>query len=81
MTRCAIAFFHADFWTAMRWNPLVFIVLWGLSIFDVYACAVLVTRAPRLRIRLSVSAGKHTRGAVLGALAMNWIYLVASHRV
>src|SRR6266700_8208491 len=49
-TRCAIAFFNLDFWRAWNWNPLVFTVLCGLSIFDAYAFAVLVLRAPRLRI-------------------------------
>ncbi len=36
-TRAAIAFFHLDFWSAWKWNPLVFTVLCGLSIFDAYA--------------------------------------------
>src|SRR5438034_7146535 len=49
-TRAAIAFFHLDFWSAWKWNPLVFAALCGLSIFDAYAFAVLVIRAPRLRI-------------------------------
>src|SRR5262249_57173033 len=49
-TRAAIAFFHLDFWSAWKLNPLVFTILYGLSIFDAYAFAVLVLRAPRLRI-------------------------------
>src|SRR6266404_6797744 len=49
-TRSAIAFFHADFWSAWKWNPLVFLFLSGLSIFDAYAFAVLLVRAPRLRL-------------------------------
>src|SRR5438093_9660047 len=49
-TRAAIAFFHLDFMSAWKWNPLVFAALCGLSIFDAYAFAVLVIRAPRLRI-------------------------------
>src|SRR2546428_10993835 len=40
-TRSAIAFFHADFFRAWKWNPLVFTILCGLSIFDAYAFAVL----------------------------------------
>src|SRR5216110_1369881 len=31
-TRSTIAFFHADFWSAWKWNPLVFLFLSGLSI-------------------------------------------------
>src|SRR5438132_12305127 len=49
-TRAAIAFFHLDFMSAWKWNPLVFTTLCGLSIFDAYAFAVLVIRAPRLRV-------------------------------
>src|SRR6266436_4176087 len=48
-TRAAIAFFHLDFWSAWKWNPLVFLFLSGLSIFDLYAFAVLVILGPRLR--------------------------------
>jgi Protein of unknown function (DUF2752) len=80
MTRCAITFFHADFASAVQWNPLVFLSLCVVSIFDLYAFAVLVTRAPRLRIRCSPSTGKYARGVILGALVMNWIYLLSHWR-
>jgi Protein of unknown function (DUF2752) len=76
MTRCAIAFLHADFATAMQWNPLIFVMLCALSIFDVYAFTVVVTGAPRLRIRVSRIGAKYVRGAVAGALVLNWIYLL-----
>src|SRR2546421_9053690 len=49
-TRAAIAFFHLEFGSAWSWNPLVFAVLCGLSIFDAYAFAVLVLRARRFRV-------------------------------
>src|SRR5437879_13348725 len=55
-TRAAIAFFHLDFWSAWKWNPLVFTALCGLSIFDAYAFIVLVIRAPRFRIAQFTSA-------------------------
>ena len=81
MTRCAIAFLHADFAAAMRWNPLVFIVLCGLSIFDAYALAVVVTRARRVRVVLSSGVVKKSaRMIVIVALALNWIYLLVNHR-
>jgi hypothetical protein len=80
MTRCAIAFFHADFAAAIKWNPLIFVALCGLSIFDVYALIVLVARSPRLRIRFCGTAGNCARGAVVGALVLNWIYLLAHWR-
>ena len=80
MTRCAIAFFHADFAAAIQWNPLIFVALWGLSIFNMYAVCVLVTRGPRLRIAFSFAAAKYARSAVVGALALNWIYLLTHWR-
>ena len=64
-----------------RWNPLVFIVLCGLSIFDAYALAVVVTRARRVRVVLSSGAVKKSaRMIIIVALALNWIYLLVNHR-
>jgi hypothetical protein len=77
-TRCAIAFFHADFWSAWKWNPLVFLFLSGLSIFDVYAFAVLVVRAPRLRIVQFTPMEKiFVRFVAIMLLLSNWIYLLS----
>src|SRR2546423_8616462 len=77
-TRSAIAFFHFDFLTAWSWNPLVFVVLCGLSIFDAYAFAVLVIRAPRVRIVQFSSTEKiFVRVAVIILLFSNWIYLLS----
>ena len=59
MTRSAIQFFHGNFVAALRWNPLVFVALCGLSIFDAYAFVVLVARAPRLRIARFQFCGKN----------------------
>jgi Protein of unknown function (DUF2752) len=80
-TRCAIAFFHANFLGAWKWNPLVFVTLCGLSIFDAYAFAVLLTRSPRLRVT-SFTAGDKTflRVLVVFALLANWIYLLSRPR-
>ena len=39
MTRCGIQFFHGHFLTALKWNPLVFSALCGLTAFDLYAFA------------------------------------------
>ncbi|MEY2601974.1 MAG: hypothetical protein QOJ36_1293 [Verrucomicrobiota bacterium] len=77
-TRSAIAFFHADFWSAWKWNPLVFLFLSGLSIFDVYAFAVLVIRAPRLRVVQLTPAQKIVlRLLAVILLLLNWIYLLS----
>jgi len=77
-TRCAIAFFHADFLSAWTWNPLVFVFLSGLSIFDAYAFAVLATRSARLRIVQFTPVEKQfVRSLAIILLVSNWIYLLS----
>ena len=81
MTRCGIQFFHGHFLAALKWNPLVFTVLCGIVAFDLYALLVLVTRAPRLRIRFSTATAKtFVRMSVISALALNWTYLLLHWR-
>jgi len=77
-TRSAIAFFHLDFWSAWKWNPLVFLFLSGLSIFDAYAFAVLIVRARRLRIVQFTPPEKiFVRLVAIILLLSNWIYLLS----
>lgn len=81
MTRCGIQFFHAHFLAALKWNPLVFMALCGLTVFDLYAFAMLATRGPRLRICFYNQTTKtFVRGAVIAALVLNWIYLLMHWR-
>ena len=81
MTRSAIQFFHGNFLAALRWNPLVFVALCGLSLFDAYAFIVLVARAPRLRIAKLSSAEKTlVRALVATSLGANWGYLLLHWR-
>jgi pimeloyl-ACP methyl ester carboxylesterase len=81
-TRSAIAFFHADFLSAWKWNPLALVFFCGVTAFDVYAFAVLVTRSPRLRItHLARSEKNFVRIALIAALALNWIYLLIANPV
>jgi len=81
MTRCGIQFFHAHFLAALKWNPLVFTALCGLTAFDLYAFATLATHAPRLRICLyKQTARTFVRGAVISAVALNWTYLLLHWR-
>jgi hypothetical protein len=81
MTRCGIQFFHAHFLTALKWNPLVFAALCGLTAFDLYAFATLATRGPRLRISFDTQTARtFVRGAVISALVLNWIYLLVHWR-
>jgi hypothetical protein len=79
-TRATIAFLHADFLQAFWWNPLAFLALCGVAVFDVYAVVVLVSRGPRLRMVDWARTEKNViRVAVVCALLLNWVYLLA-HR-
>jgi hypothetical protein len=80
MTRCAIQFFHGHFVAALKWNPLVFTFLCGVTVYDLYAFAMLTTRAPRLRIAFRQAEKKYLRGVLIAALAVNWIYLLLHWR-
>ena len=79
-TRSAIAFFHGQFFTAWKWNPLAFLAYCSVSLFDVYAFFVVVRRAPRLRL-VHVSSGqkKLFRFGIVTALAINWMYLLVAN--
>ncbi|MDB6056373.1 MAG: hypothetical protein JWO95_217 [Verrucomicrobiales bacterium] len=80
-TRSAIAFFHGQFMTSARWNPLAFAAYCGISIFDSYALIVLITRARRLRVTQMTLLEKNiVRALVVAMLALNWIYLLAHTR-
>jgi uncharacterized protein DUF2752 len=80
-TRSAVQFFHGHFIAAWKWNPVVFVALWALSIFNAYAFVALVLRAPRLRIEFQTTAErKYARILVITALALNWIYLLSHWR-
>src|SRR3954451_12747137 len=46
--RSAIAWFHADFFPALKCNPLVFVTCCGIALFDASAVVVLATGARRL---------------------------------
>jgi len=79
-TRATIAFLHRDFSLALSWNPLVFLALCGVAVFDLYAVVVLLGRLPRLRIVDWTRTEKNAaRIAVIALIVVNWIYLLA-HR-
>src|SRR2546430_9185397 len=79
-TRSAVAFFHAHFLTAFQWNPLAFVFYSSLSIFNLYALAVIVVRAPRVRIaQLTASEGKCIRGSGIALFVLNWVYLLMTN--
>ena len=77
-TRSAVEFLHGHFHAALLFNPLVFASLWAMLLFDLYAFAVLATRAPRLRVRDWTGTEKGLlRVLVVAAVLSNWAYLLA----
>jgi hypothetical protein len=80
-TRSTIEFLHGHFIAALGWNPLAFVALCALSVFDAYAVAVLIMQSPRLRIAHFTSGEKiFVRTLVAALLAINWTYLLAHWR-
>jgi hypothetical protein len=75
-TRAALALLHGDVAAGWAWNPLATIALFAVALFDLYALAVLVSRAPRLRINF-VAGWKWPLLIVLfAAVVLNWAYLL-----
>jgi hypothetical protein len=78
-TRTSVAFLHLDFARAIVLNPLVFIALCAVVIYDLYALIVLVTRAPRLRLEVTSRLVRPAIVLTLAAAAIgNWAYLLVS---
>jgi len=77
LTRSAIAFFHGDLASSIRWNPLAFLIYCGIAVFDAYALGVLISRARRLRVSLNLAEKRMVRAVVIAALILNWVYLLA----
>ena len=76
-TRSAIALLHGDFLAALKLNPMIFVALWAVVIFDLYAAAVLVSGAARLRFELANRTERWRIVAALFVLAgLNWVYLL-----
>jgi hypothetical protein len=80
-TRATVEFLHGHFLPALGWNPLVFVILCGLVVFNLYAAAVLLVHAPRIRIaRLTTFEKRSATIVVIAAVALNWIYLLSHWR-
>jgi hypothetical protein len=76
-TRAAVAFLAGDTIGAWLMNPLVAVLLCVLVLFDLYAAAVLIARAPRLRISLThPSAWRGIAAAAVLVGLLNWTYLL-----
>jgi len=81
MTRCGIQFFHGHFLAALKWNPLIFVFLCGLTAYNFYAFATLAMQTRRLRISFHTQTARtFARAALILALMLNWGYLLMHWR-
>ncbi|MEY2546152.1 MAG: hypothetical protein QOG48_1269 [Verrucomicrobiota bacterium] len=78
-TRSAIALFHGQFLAAWKWNPLAFATYCTMSIFDVYALSVVVSRGRRLRFVLAPGEKFFLRISVGALLLANWTYVLITN--
>jgi Protein of unknown function (DUF2752) len=76
-TRAASALLHGEMAQAWLVSPLATVAFCAMAAFDVYAIAILLSRAPRLRLTLA-SRNERRMVVVLLAVAvlLNWIYLL-----
>jgi hypothetical protein len=81
-TRAARQLLHGHFGASFLFNPLAFTTYCGIALFDIYATAVLLTGAPRLRLRdFSPREKLVLRSLAFVLLAGNWLYLITAHIV
>jgi hypothetical protein len=79
-TRSTIQFFHGDFQAAWHWNPLVFLGLCAVVVYNTYAGAVLIMHTPRLRPRFSSFEKQALRIGLVCLLALNWLHSLGHWR-
>lgn len=78
-TRAGMMFLHGDFSAAWHLNPLVTVLLAAVGLFDLYALAVLMIGAPRLRASFAnTRAARFAAMLAVSAAVLNWIYLLRS---
>jgi hypothetical protein len=76
-TRCVRHLVQGDLLGAFRMNPLVFIALGCVVLYDLYAAIVLAFRLPRLRWGpWPAWAGWTVRGVVIASMVANWAWLI-----
>ena len=79
-TRCSIALLHGNFAGAWLWNPLAFVMVCGVALYDLYAAIVLLAGLQRLRlIDWTRTERKVARIGFIALIAVNWVYLLSHH--
>ncbi len=77
MTRASTALLHGDLAGALKWNPLLSLVLAGTAFYILYAAVVVIGRLARLRwTPPSRSESRWIRISVFLLLAANWACLI-----
>src|SRR3954447_20672628 len=72
-TRALLALAQGNFALAWHLNPLATVAMCGIALYDVYALAVLATRAMRLRVALPRNV---VLPALVAAALLNWFHLL-----
>jgi hypothetical protein len=77
VTRCLRYTFHHDWWAAAGTNPLAFLGLGAIVLYDIYAVSVLLVGLRRLRFdAVSARLGRIVRYSTITAILSNWAWLV-----
>jgi hypothetical protein len=80
-TRTALALAHGNFMAAWRHNPLIFVCYTGIIILNLYCLGVLLFQFPRVRLSgLPLYFKRCLSVLVVGALVVNWVYLLLNVR-
>lgn len=72
-TRALLALVRGNFALAWQFNPLATMAMCGIALYDMYAVAVLATRAMRLRVSLPRNI---VLPALVAAALLNWFHLL-----
>jgi hypothetical protein len=80
ITRTVIALSRGDVERGLFMNPLAAIGCAAGLLYLLYAAAVLALRLPRLRPSLSPVDRRRLRIGAVAALAINWVWLIATGR-
>jgi hypothetical protein len=79
-TRAVLALLQGEWYAALRFNPLLTVTLIGWLAWLPYGLATGARRGRRLRVALSSRDCTSLRVFALGAIAVNWAFLVLDGR-
>jgi hypothetical protein len=80
ITRTIIALSRGDLARGLFMNPLAAILCGAGLLYLLYAAIVLALRLPRFRPTVTTTGARRLRIAAFTALAVNWIWLIATGR-